>query len=93
MYACIKIIFFSNIRSPLFSFSICSYGPLGGDACKTGAPEEWGDYAIPFVEVSTGLAGPRYLKAQYVEYTDDTFTTKVARNEDEEYMGILGPII
>ncbi|KAL4520840.1 hypothetical protein Ndes2437A_g04801 [Nannochloris sp. 'desiccata'] len=70
-----------------------NYSPLGGDACETGAPQEWGDYAIPFVEVSTGHSGPRYLKAQYVEYTDDTFTTKVARSEDEEYMGILGPII
>jgi hypothetical protein len=43
--------------------------------------------------VTTGLAGPRYLKARYNEYTDATFTTKVERSEDEEYMGILGPVI
>jgi hephaestin len=70
-----------------------SYAGLGGDACKTGQPEPWGDYAIPFVEVSTGNAGPRYLKAQYNEYTDDTFTTKKVRSEDDAYMGILGPVI
>ncbi len=83
-----------SINSMFFYLLLfCSYAALGGDACKTGKPEQWGMNAVPFVDVTTGLAGPLYLKAQYNEYTDDSFTTKVVRNQDEKYMGILGPII
>lgn len=39
------------------------------------------------------MAGPRYLKAQFNEYTDETFTTKRARSAEDAYMGILGPVI
>lgn len=39
------------------------------------------------------MAGPKYLKAQYHEYTDATFATKKPRSTDQAYMGILGPVI
>ena len=45
-----------------------------------------------------GLPGPRFLggilkKAIYREYTDATFTQRKQRNSEEEYLGILGPMI
>lgn len=44
------------------------------------------------------IPGPRYIgrrnkKAVYREYTDSTFTTQKQRSKDEEYLGILGPLI
>jgi hypothetical protein len=29
----------------------------------------------------------------YVQYTDDTFTMQVPRPADQQYMGLIGPII
>ena len=37
--------------------------------------------------------GGRYKKAMFVEYTDDTFTTKVNRTASEMHLGFLGPVI
>jgi FtsP/CotA-like multicopper oxidase with cupredoxin domain len=37
--------------------------------------------------------GPVYRKAIYREYTDGTFTTLKPRPADEQYLGILGPIV
>lgn len=37
--------------------------------------------------------GGQYKKAVYVEYTDDTFTTKVNRSSNEAHLGFLGPVI
>ena len=34
-----------------------------------------------------------HTKAQYREYTDDTFTTLKPRPESDSYLGIVGPII
>ena len=37
--------------------------------------------------------GGEYKKVVYVEYTDDTFTTKVNRSSNEAHLGFLGPVI
>ena len=37
--------------------------------------------------------GRRYKKATYVEYTDETFTTKANRSSSEMHLGFLGPVI
>lgn len=44
------------------------------------------------------IPGPHYIgrrnkKAVYREYTDSTFTKQKQRSKDEEYLGILGPLI
>lgn len=72
---------------------VCSYTPLGGDACQDGTPHAWGENALPFVSVTTGFSGPRYIKAQYVEYMDPQFTQRKNRSEADGYMGILGPTL
>uniref|UniRef100_A0A667WZL3 Ceruloplasmin n=1 Tax=Myripristis murdjan TaxID=586833 RepID=A0A667WZL3_9TELE len=37
--------------------------------------------------------GSRYKKVRYVEYTDNTFLTKMLRSPEEEHLGILGPVL
>ena len=37
--------------------------------------------------------GRVYKKAVYHEYTDATFTTQKVRSADEQYLGILGPVL
>jgi hypothetical protein len=37
--------------------------------------------------------GRYYLKMQFVEYTDLTFTTRKPRSAEDEHLGILGPTI
>lgn len=34
--------------------------------------------------------GSRYKKVRYVEYTDNTFMTKMLRSPEELHLGILG---
>ncbi|KAM4629444.1 ceruloplasmin isoform 2-T2 [Polymixia lowei] len=37
--------------------------------------------------------GGRYKKVRYVEYTDDTFLTRMLRTPEEQHLGILGPVL
>ena len=53
----------------------------------------WSTKAFDFVANGTGRAGARYLKALYIEYTDDTFTKKKQRSPEDAYLGLLGPIM
>lgn len=46
-------------------------------------------YTIP----GPHFIGRRNKKAVYREYTDSTFTKQKQRSKDEEYLGILGPLI
>ncbi|XP_020507212.2 ceruloplasmin [Labrus bergylta] len=66
------------------------------------AEEEVWDYAptIPtegeadmFVTRGRNRIGSRYKKARYVEYTDNTFNTKMLRSPEELHLGILGPVL
>ncbi|XP_052471931.1 ferroxidase HEPHL1 isoform X1 [Carassius gibelio] len=40
-----------------------------------------------------GKLGGKYLKARYISYTDDTFTTKTHIVGSDVHLGILGPVI
>jgi len=40
-----------------------------------------------------GYIGRKYIKALYIEYTDDTFSTVKERPATEEHLGFLGPVI
>ncbi|XP_076010546.1 ceruloplasmin isoform X1 [Genypterus blacodes] len=66
------------------------------------AEEEVWDYAplLPtdgeaeqYVTRGRDRIGSRYKKVRYVEYLDDTFTTKMLRSPDEQHLGILGPVL
>jgi hypothetical protein len=46
-----------------------------------------------FTESGPHRIGSKYLKAIYREYTDATFTQLRPRPADQQYLGILGPII
>ena len=48
-----------------------------------------GRYTIP----GPLFIGKKNKKAIYREYTDATFTKQKQRTKDEEYLGILGPLI
>ena len=37
--------------------------------------------------------GLKYIKAKFVEYTDETFTTRKKRSEEWKHLGLLGPVI
>ncbi|KAK5906909.1 hypothetical protein CesoFtcFv8_004813 [Champsocephalus esox] len=66
------------------------------------AEEDIWDYApIPptdgdaeqFVTRGQNRIGSRYKKVRYVEYTDNTFTTKMLRSPEEQHLGIMGPVL
>lgn len=66
------------------------------------AEEEVWDYAPTaptegeadiYVTKGQNRIGSRYKKARYVEYTDNTFTTKMLRSPEEQHLGILGPVL
>ena len=46
-----------------------------------------------FLRPAKDRIGRKYLKAVYREYTDASFTSVKPRSADEQYLGILGPII
>jgi FtsP/CotA-like multicopper oxidase with cupredoxin domain len=46
-----------------------------------------------FLRPAKDRIGRKYLKAVYREYTDASFTPVKPRSADEQYLGILGPII
>jgi FtsP/CotA-like multicopper oxidase with cupredoxin domain len=51
------------------------------------------DVAKGFVETSADHIGRVYKKAVYHEYTDATFTTIKPRAPQDQYLGIVGPIL
>ena len=50
-------------------------------------------YANTFIEKGPHRIGKVYRKAIYREYTDETFTKLKPRTPDEEYLGMLGPVL
>ncbi|XP_036392053.1 hephaestin-like protein 1a [Megalops cyprinoides] len=70
-----------------------NYAPLGIDTFDNLSLTTPESHSEVFFGRSGGRLGGTYRKAHYVEYTDDTFTTKKKRNAEEEHLGILGPII
>lgn len=66
------------------------YAPLGIDM-GTGKPFE--GTAAAYTQAGPNRIGRVYRKAVYREYTDATFTTRKRRAPQDEYMGLLGPIL
>jgi hypothetical protein len=71
------------------------YAPYNGDLCPNAAA------VTPFTpdqEVFTlgnkvDRIGHKYLKAQYIEYTDSSFKWKKYRSSQEAHLGIQGPLM
>jgi hypothetical protein len=72
-----------------------NYAPQDGLLCS-GTKEELDEDALVFLgppEDEAKRIGSIYEKALYMQYTDETFTTRVERPAEEEYMGLMGPVI
>jgi hephaestin len=69
---------------------VWNYAPQGRNIIE-GKPFD--DTADVFVKRGPHRIGPRYHKALYVQYTDATFTTKVSRPREDQYLGFQGPVI
>jgi FtsP/CotA-like multicopper oxidase with cupredoxin domain len=66
------------------------YAPLGIDM-MTGKAFE--GTAVAYTQPGPNRIGRIYRKAVYREYTDDTFATRKERSPQDEYLGVLGPIL
>jgi hephaestin len=66
------------------------YAPLGLDI-MTGQPFE--GTAAAYTQPGPNHIGHIYRKAVYREYTDGTFATRKDRAPEDEYLGLLGPIL
>lgn len=67
-----------------------NYAPSGSNV-YTGAAFD--DAANKFVKAGPDRIGSTYTKCVYHAYTDATFTHQVPRPEQEQYLGMLGPVI
>jgi len=66
------------------------YAPLGMDM-ETGKAFEGA--ALAYTQAGPTSIGHIYRKALYREYTDATFATRRPRLPQDEYLGLLGPIL
>ena len=66
------------------------YAPLGMDM-TTGKPFD--GTAAAYTQSGPNHIGHVYRKAIYREYTDGTFVTRKPRGPQDEYLGLLGPIL
>jgi manganese oxidase len=66
------------------------YAPLGIDM-MTGKPFE--GTAAAYTQPGPNHIGHIYKKAVYREYTDGTFSTRKPRLPQDEYLGLLGPVL
>lgn len=66
------------------------YAPDGIDH-MTGKP--FAGFAKAHTERGPHRLGTKYQKAIYREYTDDTFHTLKPRTADQQYLGLMGPIL
>ncbi|XP_069723793.1 hephaestin isoform X2 [Phaenicophaeus curvirostris] len=69
------------------------YGPSGLDQRTGKQLSEAGSPAEQFFKRGPYRIGGVYWKAKYVEYTDESFREEKQRSEEEEHLGILGPVI
>jgi len=69
------------------------YAPSWPNNTLTGKP--FSDSEKVYVANSSegGFIGRVYVKALYIEYTDNTFSTRKNRSADEEHLGFMGPVI
>jgi len=66
------------------------YAPLGIDI-MTGQPFE--GTSVAYTQPGPTHIGHIYRKAIYREYTDGTFATRKPRAQQDDYLGLLGPIL
>src|ERR1044071_3388188 len=66
------------------------YAPLGMDM-TTG--KAFVGTAVAFTQPGPTRIGHVYRKALYREYTDGTFATRKPRVPQDEYLGVLGPVL
>jgi manganese oxidase len=66
------------------------YAPLGIDMMSG---EPFAGTAVAYTQPGPNHIGRLYRKALYREYTDGTFATRKPRPPQEEYLGLLGPIL
>ena len=66
------------------------YTPLGRDEAM-GHP--FGEFEKNYVEAGPHRIGRIYKKVVYREYTDAKFNRLLTRSADEQYLGILGPVL
>jgi FtsP/CotA-like multicopper oxidase with cupredoxin domain len=69
---------------------VWDYAPAGRNEI-TGEPFD--ETADTYVRSGPGRIGSRYVKCLYRGYTDATFTHLQDRPADEQYLGLLGPVI
>ncbi|HZS21984.1 MAG TPA: multicopper oxidase domain-containing protein [Pseudonocardiaceae bacterium] len=67
-----------------------NYAPAGTNVFS-GAPFD--EEANKFVQAGPDRIGSTYTKCLYRAYTDATFTQRIPRRDDEQYLGMLGPVI
>jgi len=66
------------------------YAPLGIDM-MTGQP--FAGASVAYTQPGPTHIGRIYRKAIYREYTDETFATRKPRAQQDDYLGLLGPIL
>lgn len=68
------------------------YAPQDANLCS-GEPVPFGEDENVFLEHTDRTIGQKYLKGQYIQYTDATFTTPIPRAQEDAYLGLLGPTL
>jgi FtsP/CotA-like multicopper oxidase with cupredoxin domain len=66
------------------------YAPLGRDEAMG---HSFGEFEKNYTEAGPHRIGRIYKKAIYREYTDAKFNRLMTRSSDEQYLGILGPVL
>ncbi|CAH1245135.1 HEPHL1 [Branchiostoma lanceolatum] len=69
------------------------YAPSGINHFEGGSLLKDGSDSIVFFEQGSERIGGKYKKALYMEYTDATFTVRKNRTQEEQHLGMLGPVI
>lgn len=69
------------------------YGPSGVNNMDGKPLTSPGSESTTYFSQADNRIGGRYKKALYVEYTDETFTTRVNRSSSKLHLGFLGPVI
>eukprot|EP00079_Xenopus_tropicalis_P012612 XP_002939767.2 PREDICTED: hephaestin-like protein 1 [Xenopus tropicalis] len=69
------------------------YAPTNTDLFTSEPLDQPDSNSAKYFTTNGERIGGKYWKVQYTEYTDETFNIKKVRSENEEHLGILGPVI
>ncbi|MCI4391509.1 hypothetical protein PGIGA_G00135300 [Pangasianodon gigas] len=69
------------------------YAPSGKNRLTNRPLNEKDSDSEEFFSTNDGKLGGKYWKVRYIEYHDDTFTSKIKQSGSEKHLGILGPVI